>query len=49
MVANDKNPGEVQQQQLQKEKKIIVHSLRGEKMHILPEPNGSSIQVCSEL
>ncbi len=29
MVANDKNPSEAQQQQLQKEKKVIVHSLRG--------------------
>jgi hypothetical protein len=29
MVSNDKNPSEAQQLALQKEKKVIVHSLRG--------------------
>jgi len=29
MVANDKNPSEAQQAAIQKEKKIIVHSPRG--------------------
>jgi hypothetical protein len=31
MVSNDKNPSEAQQLALQKEKKVIVHSLRGKK------------------
>ena len=33
MVANDKNPSEAQQLALQKEKKVIVHSLRGKDLN----------------
>ncbi len=35
MVANDKNPSEAQQLALQKEKKVIVHSLRGKDLKTL--------------
>jgi hypothetical protein len=44
MVDTDKNPSEAQQLQLQKEKKIIVHSLRGQ-ISTCIQPLGSDVHL----